>query len=94
MRFNGFKALYFLHLVRAIPGEKGLIIGSKNPTSIVAFKGIPNKSSSLNNFTAELMPDSSIIWSLASDPICSHTECYLYFLQFFYLAKAFSDIAD
>lgn len=68
MRFNGFKALYFLYLVRAIPGEKGLIIGAMNPPSIMAFKGIPNKSSSLNNFTVEVMPDASIIWSLASDP--------------------------
>lgn len=68
MRFNDFKALHFLYLVRAIPGEKGLIIGAMNPSSIIAFKGIPNKSSSLNNFTVEVMSDSSIIWSLASDP--------------------------
>lgn len=62
------KHCIFYYLVRAIHGEKGLIIGSINPNSIVAFKGIPNKSRSLKKFNTELMPDASIVWSLACDP--------------------------
>lgn len=62
------KVLYVLFPVRGIPGEKGIIIGAMNPPTFIAFKEIPKNSSSLKNFTVELLPDTSVIWSLAFDP--------------------------